>query len=824
MSEIYLNLNLEDNNANEKINKLDNNLEGVASSAKKAENALNDATDSTERLEASLKKQENNIKVLDGAINIIGGSVEVLAGGLALSGALTEEQAEQFETAAIGAIAFADGTKRIMDGYKTLNEGLVEYGGIAGAARKAQLALNTAILANPYVAAAAAIAALTAGIYLFVRATDEQAKKQRELNAISQEATENTKTQIGELMVLQDVLNDVGNNSFRFTENIKRLGELIPAIERLRQEGLQGTILDLDKINQLINEEIELIKERGEVEVIYSKINDLIKERLDLEYEQNALNKNRKAELVGVNNEINYYLQLIKTKSTSSIFGNTLADGEKVYSNLLNVNKSLEEVQKLLSKPTPTNVDEIDEYSNSLKAAYEQLNNLRTENQGLFDSDFLAQENEILKQDLEFQEGYLESWTEKLEEAKAKLELVQSQANQGITSPQVKEQLSDLRYEVAVITETVNDYSDEIEHSKKSIEENNEAIEKYNSLNDKQKATLDKLNGVINQTTDAIQSLKSVYDEIARRATEGVVAELFEDLFDTSKIDVWQQYLTSKGLLDDFIDTSEWEELEDTFAEEGELSGEVFSDRFIWSVVQGLEGLSKFTKDQTAEFNRALAVTEQQQLELRRHNVEMYYDNLINLAGDNVELVAELEKAKTQVIKDEIQTRTDLQKFYASEEANAIQGTLDTAAQFTRTLSEVQDESTEQAFENAKKYKKAEVVTSALQSSFQAFGAAQQFGPVLGPILGAAQVAAIALAANKAIQDIQNSSFENPNANLAGGSVGSVANVGSAFNPNNSLGQVPEFTESQMLRAYVLGGDVEDADAAARRLSRRRKL
>lgn len=139
-------------------------------------NALNQTDQSATALEATLKKQEAQIKVLDGAINVLGGSVELLAGGLALSGAVSEEQARQFETAAIGAIAFADGAKRTLDGVKNLNEGLKSFGGVAQVAKKAQIALNAAVLANPYIAAAVAIAALAAGIYLLSqRETEEEA-------------------------------------------------------------------------------------------------------------------------------------------------------------------------------------------------------------------------------------------------------------------------------------------------------------------------------------------------------------------------------------------------------------------------------------------------------------------------------------------------------------------------------------------------------------------------------------------------------------------------------------------------------------------------
>jgi len=129
----------------------------------------------TQQTQEQIEKLENTIKTLDGTINIVGGSIETIAGGLALTGAVSEEQAKQFEAMAVGAIAFADGTKRTIDGVKTLQEGLKSAGGIMGVVKKAQAALNATILANPYVAAAVAVAALAAGLYLLAtRETEEE--------------------------------------------------------------------------------------------------------------------------------------------------------------------------------------------------------------------------------------------------------------------------------------------------------------------------------------------------------------------------------------------------------------------------------------------------------------------------------------------------------------------------------------------------------------------------------------------------------------------------------------------------------------------------
>ncbi len=136
--------------------------------------SLNQAEQSADDLSDSLERQEARIKTLGGAINIVGGSVELLAGSLALSGVLTEEQVEQFEAAAIGAIAFADGAKRVFEGYKELSEGIKAYGGAAKVAQAVQARFNATILANPYVAAAAALAAVAAAVYLFIKASDDE--------------------------------------------------------------------------------------------------------------------------------------------------------------------------------------------------------------------------------------------------------------------------------------------------------------------------------------------------------------------------------------------------------------------------------------------------------------------------------------------------------------------------------------------------------------------------------------------------------------------------------------------------------------------------
>ena len=126
-----------------------------------------------------------------------------------------------------------------------------------------------------------------------------------------------------------------------------------------------------------------------------------------------------------------------------------------------------------------------------------------------------------------------------------------------------------------------------------------------------------------------------------------------------------------------------------------------------------------------------------------------------------------------------------------------------------------------------KKYKIAEVVTSSIQAAFQAFGAAQQFGPILGPILGAAQVAAIAVAANRAIGDIRTSTFEGGGGttpSLSTGGVPAVSGFGASLGGGTATVAPSNLASTPPVRAYVVTGDVRDGLEAESVLNTRRQF
>ena len=241
-------------------------------------NALNQTDASAAALEATLKKQEASIKVLDGAINVLGGSVELLAGGLALSGVVTEEQARQFETAAIGAIAFADGAKRVVDGVKNLNEGLAASGGL-------MKTLNVALLANPAAITAAAIVSLGVAIGGLIYYLNQQDGLWEDVNEGLVENIKLSKEQIGtigkqvsDLKFLESVITDTTQSEKTRNNALKELQKIVPELEGIDLKRADA----IDKISQAIANEITAIEQRAKAQAVQNKLTEYYTRQLEL--------------------------------------------------------------------------------------------------------------------------------------------------------------------------------------------------------------------------------------------------------------------------------------------------------------------------------------------------------------------------------------------------------------------------------------------------------------------------------------------------------------------------------------------------------------
>lgn len=655
-------------------------------------------------LDKSLEQQEIRLKRLDGVINIVGGSIETLVGGLAASGLVSEENAEQFEAAALGAIAFADGTKRVFDGVKSLTEAQKLATAATNSAEASQKALNLQVLKNPYVLAAAALAALVAGIVAYKVANDEAGQAQSRINDLNNKALDLIGDQITDLRVLQNIVNDTTIAEEKRETALKKLAELIPE--------LKGLDLDrkdvLEDINDAIAREIKLITQRARVAAAEESLTDNLKEQLRLEQEIERLSAGRLT--AGEKVAFRTYLSL---QGTIAKYKNELKEAreeEEFFTRFIveNTSPALEGLGKDLEKNV---VD-------PAKAAQEALNKLNAAIQ------------------------------------------VQTEAELSLLSEKDREiKEREMRFQKDIETLKAAGFTD------------------FKALEEEYRIDLAAIN--------------KKYDDATQAALDAENA-------------ITKQKLTERANLINEIDT-------------------------------------------------ALAITDQEKKDLAIQQTTIYYNKLIEEAKkegiETVRLEEAKQKALTKLAQEGVDDRTKLEKFFESELAKSIGGTLQTAAQFASTLANVQDESTKEGFEKAKKYKIAEVVTSAIQSSFQAFGAAQQFGPVLGPILGAAQVAAIAIASRKAIQDIQSSQFGGTSVPSGGG--GGAASTGARTAVAGGMGAgaglfgaptpplpptlptptgggataVPVATDQPtVVRAYVLSGDVTSAQQASANINRRRSL
>lgn len=118
---------------------------------------------------------QNSLDKFQGAIDTLGGSVEVVFGSLALFG-VENEWIKNLEQGAVGAIALADGAKR-------MTEGIIKFTGATTLAEAAQAAFNAVAAANPYVLLATALIAAAGALFLFksrAKQAAEEAKKLRE--------------------------------------------------------------------------------------------------------------------------------------------------------------------------------------------------------------------------------------------------------------------------------------------------------------------------------------------------------------------------------------------------------------------------------------------------------------------------------------------------------------------------------------------------------------------------------------------------------------------------------------------------------------------
>jgi len=227
-----------------------------------------DINANTQDAEQQVNRLENNIKTLDGAINLVGGSIATLAGGLAITGAVTEEQAERFQTAAVGAIALAEGSKRALEGFRVL---ATETDLLA----KAQRIYNAVLRANPIGLVVTAVAALSAAFLILrkrqqnnqeeIKTTNELYTEQLELIKNTERAITGGEARLKNIQATADAYNRTLEEQLVIARqqaeaDIKLAEERLAREQnalKVNEEGVEARKIALEQAKDVLNQVIQ---------------------------------------------------------------------------------------------------------------------------------------------------------------------------------------------------------------------------------------------------------------------------------------------------------------------------------------------------------------------------------------------------------------------------------------------------------------------------------------------------------------------------------------------------------------------------------------
>jgi len=220
---------------------------------------------------------EARIKTIGGAINILGGAVETTVGLLGMVG-VDEKQTKKFQEMATSAIALADGTKRIFEGYKELREAMELFTKAQVAQTAAQQASNTAavtgagafdklriaMIKNPITAIVVGLTALAGAIYLFSQRTSEAEEQQQKFNDALDQSTADIQAEVLAIRQLNAVIQDSSVPLDQRKQAYEELQKLVPSLTTYTfQEALANK-----QLNDQIENQIKLLNLKARVNVV----------------------------------------------------------------------------------------------------------------------------------------------------------------------------------------------------------------------------------------------------------------------------------------------------------------------------------------------------------------------------------------------------------------------------------------------------------------------------------------------------------------------------------------------------------------------------
>lgn len=183
--------------------------------------------------------------------------------------------AEKAETAVI---AIKNATLKISSGLYALLTGKISL------ATAAQTLLNKVVKANPYVAAATAMAALTSVIVAFISKTDKATEAQKELNKVNAEAATQCRSEIVEMSSLVKIAKDKSASDAAHRDAIKKLQEKYPGyLDNLSLENIysQNAATSIANLTNMILEQAKARILLAKVEEIQRKKEEMKKEYLE---------------------------------------------------------------------------------------------------------------------------------------------------------------------------------------------------------------------------------------------------------------------------------------------------------------------------------------------------------------------------------------------------------------------------------------------------------------------------------------------------------------------------------------------------------------
>lgn len=148
----------------------------------------------------------------------------------------------------------------------------------------AQTLFNKVVKANPYVAAATAMAALTSVIIAFISKTDKATEAQKELNKVNAEAATQCRSEIVELSSLVNIAKDKTASDAARMDAIKKIQEKYPGyLDNLSLENIysQNAATSISNLTNMILEQAKARTLLAKIEEIQRKKEDVNKEYLD---------------------------------------------------------------------------------------------------------------------------------------------------------------------------------------------------------------------------------------------------------------------------------------------------------------------------------------------------------------------------------------------------------------------------------------------------------------------------------------------------------------------------------------------------------------